>query len=394
MTSLHVFHRPAYAQALAERMLKPGPLDAHVRSGIFLHGMRRIGKTTFLKQDLIPELVSRGALVIYVDLWVDRSRSPLSLLLDAVKVTFKALTTAESPLLNQLRRLSKLDVKVAGLAFGFEVGAIGTSAGVSLASAFVELVDTIATDVVVVIDEVQQASLTEDGLTMLHALKAARDAVNVRQHTVAHLIILGIGSHKSLVADMATRRSQPFAGALSLPYQPLDADFVDWKIRALARLSELKLPSERHALEGFETLGHRPEDFEKALAELQLHPYSSAKLQNFAFLVICSTLAAAATATELATLDDIGELAHAVFKRVAMDETSTGVSGLFSDAAIKMYQDAVDIQVTTAQVQNIIDKLIAANLVMRVAHGRYKIVDPYIARTYRQAQAIRSAGDG
>ena len=39
---------------------------------MFLSGIRRIGKTTFIKQDLVPALLDHGALVLYVDLWHER----------------------------------------------------------------------------------------------------------------------------------------------------------------------------------------------------------------------------------------------------------------------------------------------------------------------------------
>ena len=85
MPSESVFHRPAYAADMAQQLLKPTALQLQVRSGVFLSGIRRIGKTTFLRQDLIPALESRGALVVYVDLWADRSKNPASLVHEAVK---------------------------------------------------------------------------------------------------------------------------------------------------------------------------------------------------------------------------------------------------------------------------------------------------------------------
>ena len=50
--------------------------------------------------------------------------------------------------------------------------------GATLADAFVDLVDQGKTDVVVIVDEVQHAMGSEDGNSMLLALKAARDAGN------------------------------------------------------------------------------------------------------------------------------------------------------------------------------------------------------------------------
>jgi len=77
-----IFHRTSYANLLAQQLLQPSPLHMNVRSGVFLSGIRRVGKTTFLRQDLVPALETLGALVIYVDLWADRGKSPAMLVLD------------------------------------------------------------------------------------------------------------------------------------------------------------------------------------------------------------------------------------------------------------------------------------------------------------------------
>uniref|UniRef100_UPI0030F7EF59 hypothetical protein n=1 Tax=uncultured Acidovorax sp. TaxID=158751 RepID=UPI0030F7EF59 len=60
-----VFHRTAYAEQMAQQLLQPSPLQMNVRSGVLLSGIRRVGKTTFLRQDLVPALEARGALVVY-----------------------------------------------------------------------------------------------------------------------------------------------------------------------------------------------------------------------------------------------------------------------------------------------------------------------------------------
>jgi hypothetical protein len=48
---------------MARQLLYPGMLDQGLHSGLFLSGLRRTGKTTFMQQDLIPALESMGALV-------------------------------------------------------------------------------------------------------------------------------------------------------------------------------------------------------------------------------------------------------------------------------------------------------------------------------------------
>ena len=80
----HLYSRPGYAMAMTEQRLRPNALQSHVRSGVFLYGVSRIGKTTLLREDLVPALASEGVLAIYVDLWADPSKDPMNLVRDAV----------------------------------------------------------------------------------------------------------------------------------------------------------------------------------------------------------------------------------------------------------------------------------------------------------------------
>ena len=91
-----VFRRPQLAAELATRLLHPGVLDEGLRSGLFLSGLRRTGKTTFLRTDLVPELEAQGAVVVYVDLWSDTKLSPETLVQAAVKQTLTQLATPSS----------------------------------------------------------------------------------------------------------------------------------------------------------------------------------------------------------------------------------------------------------------------------------------------------------
>lgn len=54
------FRRTALALEMAQQLLQPSFLDTSLRSGLFLSGPRRVGKTTFLATDLIPALAERG----------------------------------------------------------------------------------------------------------------------------------------------------------------------------------------------------------------------------------------------------------------------------------------------------------------------------------------------
>lgn len=379
-----VFHRKAYAEQMAEQLLNPSALYANVRSGVFLSGIRRVGKTTFLRQDLVPAIEARGALVIYVDLWVDRTKSPSMLVHEAVRDTLRQLQTTGSGL---LQRFKGLNLGAAGITFGFQLDSIGTAGGTTLAQAFEALVTQAKTSVVLIVDEVQQAVNSDEGYNLLHALKAARDAVNAKSNTPGYFLFLGTGSHKSLITDMATRRSQPFTGAVATSYEVLGKDFVQWQLSRIAPTPGVVLPGLDVTWAGFLTMGNRPEELLKALVQLQ----STQAPADQAFPIICATLATAAADVELRAIEDFGEVGQAIFARIAAGKEG-GVSGLFSADALASYSERAGTAVDAPQVQNLADKMISANLIARPGHGLYAVADPFVRKVWLDRAALAVPG--
>lgn len=375
-----IYHRTTYAQQMALQLLQPSPLHMNVRSGVFLSGIRRVGKTTFLRQDLVPALEALGALVIYVDLWADRSKSPATQVIEAVRATLQQLQTPGSGL---LRRLKALNLGAGGMSFGFQLESLGSASGTTLAQAFVELVAKAQASVVLIVDEVQQALGTEDGSSLLHALKAARDAVNSQPCTPGHFVFVGTGSHKSLITDMATKHSQPFTGALTTAYDLLGQDFVQWQLQRVSSTPGVVCPSPDVAWAGFQTMGHRPEELLKALVQLQTIQAPA----DQAFPIICSTLASVAADIELRAVEDLGELGQAVFTRIAKGGES-GASGLFGEEALAAYAARTGSPVATSQVQNLVERMIGANLIARPGHGVYMVADPFVRTVWLDRQKL------
>jgi hypothetical protein len=388
-----VFHRPGYAQALARQLLRPGPLDQGLRSGVFLSGIRRIGKTTFIRQDFVPALLDHGALVLYVDLWADRSRPPMALIQQAVRAAASELAQPTSSLLQKLRRVKGVNVGAAGISLGVQLDSLGTPGGVTLAEVFVELVHKAEGDVVLVIDEVQQAMASQDGQDMLFALKAARDKVNTATDLPGRLLIVGTGSHKSLVTDMATRRSQAFAGAHSASFEPLGKDYVEWFLNRVAAAG-LAVPSLQAAFSGFRELRSRPEELTKAVRQFQDEVAAGRGADaDTAFATICATLATAAAELDIQSIEDAGELAVLAFSRIA---TGQG-RGLYAADTLTSFSGSLGKEISADDMTPAIDKLVAANLIVRKGHGNFDIADPFVKQVWlRHAQMrqtlIRASG--
>ena len=376
-----VFRRPQLAAELAGRLLRPGVLDEGLRSGLFLSGLRRTGKTTFLRTDLLPELEGRGAVVIYVDLWSDTKASPAALVQGALRQTLRQLATPRSPLLERLRRLRGLELGGMGFRFGFQLERLGEEGGATLAQALTEVVDQSGGDVVLIVDEVQQAISSEEGNQLLLALKAARDAINPRPGTPGHFLFLGTGSHRALVSELTARRNQAFAGATSLPYPLLDQAYVRHVLKRLRQEGLDALPAEEAAWRAFQTLGHRPEEFLRALGQLRAHA-SSGLAPDQLLPVIATTLRSSAADLELAKVEQIGGLATAIFDRVACSDGPA--RGIFSAEAAAAYGEAIGREVRVEEIQPVVNELLAANVLMRVGHGLYGVSDPFVQEMWRE----------
>lgn len=368
-----IFQRPELAESMANQLLNPSVLDEGLRSGLFLSGLRRTGKTTFLRNDLIPALEAVGALVIYVDLWSNTLANPATLAHNAIQKTLQELQTPGSSILETLKRVSNIDVGAAGFKFGFKLDSIGSADGPTLAQALTEVVDQAKTDLVLIIDEVQDAISSDDGNQLLLALKAARDSINPRPNTPGYFLFIGTGSHRAQVSELTAKRNHAFSGATSAAYPLLKADYVEYLLNRLAMtVKKEKLPSLKAATEAFNTLGNRPEEMLNTLRQLLQQDG-----EPDVFLpVIASTLRSAAASIELEKVEQLGSLAQAIFNKIA--STQGDARGIFSTDAAVEYSKKVGREARIEEIQPVVIALVAENIIMRRGHGIYTITDQFV----------------
>ena len=383
------FPRPKIASDMADQLLRPKGLMKKFRSGLFLGGLRRIGKTTFLRGDLIPVLEAQGAIVVYVDLWSNTAVKPSDLLLGAVRKTLADLERADSKAVGILKRLKGLDLGAAGFKFGFNLAELGKNEGNTLAAAFSELVHLAKTDVVVIVDEVQQALGSDDGDSMLLALKAARDEINLTPDTPGYFLFLGTGSHRARVRELTIKGKQAFNGAMSEDFPVLEIDFVDWLLKE-ADLGERR-PTLKVAFDCFVRLGRRPEELMKALYALQQLPNFVDADQDLR--AITEGVRQSAASVDLARLDELGPLALTIFGYVCK-QGGQGVKKLFSAATLDEYSVELGRLVGAEEIQKVANMLVDSNILARDGHGIYGVSDPFVAEAYSSRANVLKTLEG
>jgi hypothetical protein len=248
------FKRPQLASAIADELIgKSSFSDAP--NGLFLAAARRTGKSEFLKQDLQPALEDRGVLVVYVDLWADKKRSPMDLIASE-------LTQAVNKSLGAVGRLAKhagLDsINMVGVKI--DTSKIGKTDGMTLHKVLSLIREQTGKTIAVIIDEAQHALTTEDGDATMSALKSARD--QMRDNGQAGLLLVMSGSHRDKLMKLLNTAAAPFWGSQVRPLPTLGAPFVEQIANDLRRQRPELLGLDGAALtQAFSLCGERPQFF-------------------------------------------------------------------------------------------------------------------------------------
>ena len=252
-----IFHREALADMQAKSII-----SGRGASGVFLSAPRRTGKSTFIREDLVPKLTSLGVEVIYVDLWADRAEDPGNMIADAVG---NHLRKNESKLVQWAKNSGINKLSMAGVQVDF--GKVGIGAKETFSSGLAALSDATKSLIVLVIDEAQQAITSGKGSDALFALKAARDELNSSLHHGFRLV--ATGSNRDKLSMLVNVKDQAFYGAplVTLPF--LDDEFLKWE---QLKFDGAVTPSINAMRESFISCGYRPEFLIQCLDVLAFQP--------------------------------------------------------------------------------------------------------------------------
>lgn len=377
-----IYHRPELARHLTGMLLGKDPLSSAGRSGLFLSAPRRTGKSTFLRNDLIPAVEKAGAVAIYVDLWADKTRDAGALIADAIRDALASRTSRLARGLRALKRIKKVGAKgeLAGFKgeFGFELETVGEPRGTTLAKALDALHQSVGKAIVLIIDEAQHALSSERGADTLFALKAARDALNLAAKT-PQLAVVATGSARGKIADMVMRRNQAFYGASVETFPPLDEPFVQHLVSGMLshRIPKDRMPSVRQLMQAFQILGSRPEDLRRAVHDALIRPEAS----------LGDAIVAAAHDQRGHILEELrkqlgvlSRLQLAILKR--MVKLGDGTQPFSQDSVEYYRKETGSGRVSPPSVQKALDDLVANGFVWRSSRGVYALDDMAVAEFF------------
>ncbi len=370
-----LFRRPEIASAMADALMGLGPF--HYGSGLFLAAPRRTGKSTFMREDLVPALKDRGVLPTYVDLWEDRQRDPGLLIVDAVKATLRGLDDWGT---KAIRKSGLKKFNIAG-AFAFEVGKLGEPDGATLTDAFKAIVAKTGKPTALIVDEAQQALATTGGVNAMFSLKAARDALNQgggAQEGPALLLVF-TGSHRDKLSNFVLKRDQPFFGADIADFPKLGRDYSDaytsWINERLAATNRFQKDDVWRA---FQALGYRPEILQKALKDAAFGPAKSDGLK--------ADLADGARALRARIWEDYDSefSALTVIQKAVLGHLIREGSKFapFTAVSLAAYSKSAGKHVTAAEAQAALEALRAQNIVWRNARAAYTLEDQDMAEWF------------
>jgi hypothetical protein len=374
MADDHFFHRHALAKDLSERILSTAVL-APVRSGLFLAAPRRTGKSTFLREDLIPALEAAGAAVLYIDLWADKTVDPGQAIVAMVRA---ALGAEEGLMLKAVRKAGLDKVAVGGLTF--DVMKVGLGTGVTLSAALAAFSDQIKRTIVLVIDEAQQAVTTQSGNDALFALKAARDEVNSSHHH--GLRIVATGSNQAKLALLRASKDQAFFKAATQSFPPLDRTFVEWFTKNTGLPVHLDIDK---TFELFAKTGYRPEVLLEALGNLQDGRTLTQENVDDEFATTVHEAIEESDEAMLKVVAALTPLQSAVL-RVMIQQGDKYAP--YAAATLEAYRDELrkaggQANVDVPNVQTALEALQNKALVWRAAHGEYAMEEQGLADLLR-----------
>jgi hypothetical protein len=277
-------------------------------SGLLLTGPRRTGKSTFIREDLLPVLrAEHDVYLIHVDLAAYRNAEPGLAMLHALRM---ALQRFDGVVLRAARSLGLTNVRLGGLEMNVaQAQAVYTDGVLDLLKA---LSQKAGKRLVIVMDEVQRSQHTEHGRNVLYALMRSSDHLNIGRG--AGVRVVATGSHTHKLRKLVSSKEEAFYDATVRELPSLGTEFVYWLREQLPGL--LRLDPELMA-KGFDQLLHRPRELMDVCKQLGETDIRSVGAVDQLFQLLVADRAAEGKEEFVAKLRSLGDLELALLRVMA-----------------------------------------------------------------------------
>lgn len=373
MSTRFVFHRRALAQSVLDGLTGDGIQD--YRSGLFLAAPRRTGKSTFLREDLVPLLSAANWLPVYVDLWSDRQADPGQLIESAI---VRALQSFDHQIKKALKSAGVETISILRTV-NWDLTRSALPEGATLADALQLLHVASGQRVVLVVDEAQHALNSEKGINAMFALKAARDAMNQGADTEG-LRLIFTGSSRDKLAQLVLNRQQPFFGAMVTPFPLLGDDFVEAYTQDLnAKLAKENSFRVEDMKQAFRLVGRRPELLAAIVQRVALDLGDAPNLGGI-LEESAAEIQAGVWAEYEAAYDPLTPAQKAVLMVMAESSMKKKAFAAYAEATVTRVGEIAtalgsDARPTAQTIQAALEALREKDLVWRAGRGAYALED-------------------
>ena len=352
------FPRPDLAQAYLRGF------DLGLTSARGLFARRRMGKTEFLKHDLLPAAMRAGYLAAYTNLW-DDTEHPGQALATAILLAAqpKGLGRFWEELNAPISKLKSGGKLPLGIEASLELDlAEKEKAAVPAIQSALQAADQAKKRLLLVIDEAQVLASPEHK-AVAHSLRAGLD---IRKSSIK---VLFAGSSEAALRELFSRAAAPFYNWAPLePFPLMGREFVDAMVKQLATVAKhpMKLDD---ALKAYAALKETPEFFRWYIERYLIYQQQGAEQ---ALLYV-----RARVHDDTSYAKAWKELNRA--DRAVLLLAARGVQDLYGAQALKQLKQMLGFPEVTASVpRTSIRRLTGARLQLmaRVDHGAYRFEDP------------------
>jgi hypothetical protein len=351
------FPRPDLAQSYLRGF------DLGLTSARGLFARRRMGKSEFLKYDLLPTAVHAGYLAAYTNLW-DATDHPGQALATAILLATRprGLGKFWENLNNPIRKLKGSGKLPLGLEGSIELDlAEKEKAAVPAIQAALLAADKAKKRLLLVIDEAQVLAAPEHR-AVAHSLRAGLD---IRKPGIK---VLFAGSSEAALREMFSRAAAPFYNWAPVePFPLLGREFVVAMVRQLANVAKHPLSLD-DALKAFAALKETPEFFRWYIERYMMYQHQGpGEALRYTQERVHDDTGYAKTWKELHRAD-----------RAVLLLAARGVQDLYGAQALKQLQEMMRSPTLTVSVpRTSIRRLtgVKLRLLARIDHGAYRFED-------------------